>query len=217
MAFALAEPRRATVAIDVETKLPDNTLAPVEPTCDAYEPELRIVPMSLADYLAIEETKQKIEWVDGWAVYHMSPAMSDHGWLQIEIGVLLRQSLPTCSVHADSGLNLNRSRRVPDLTVFPKKVPSQHFIADVPIIAVEILSSSTREQDEVFKRAEYALAGIGQYWLVDPQYRRITVLNNSSSNWGAAIEINREQPQADILVEGYGTVHIDIDELMPPE
>jgi Uma2 family endonuclease len=38
--------------------------------------------------------------------------------------------------------------------------------ADV-LLAVEILSRSTRRTDSVIKRAEYADAGIGHYWIVD--------------------------------------------------
>jgi Uma2 family endonuclease len=38
--------------------------------------------------------------------------------------------------------------------------------ADV-LLAVETLSRSTRRTDSVIKRAEYADAGIGHYWIID--------------------------------------------------
>lgn len=37
--------------------------------------------------------------------------------------------------------------------------------------------STDRQHDLVTKRAEYARAGIPEYWIVDPQERRITVLS----------------------------------------
>jgi Uma2 family endonuclease len=44
--------------------------------------------------------------------------------------------------------------------------------------ALEIVSedAKSRERDLVTKRAEYAAAGIGEYWIVDPASQRITVL-----------------------------------------
>ena len=43
-------------------------------------------------------------------------------------------------------------------------------------LVVEILSASNRDHDLLTKRAEYAEAGIGEYWLADPETRRLTVL-----------------------------------------
>jgi Uma2 family endonuclease len=38
-----------------------------------------------------------------------------------------------------------------------------------PVLVVEVLSSSTRGRDLVDKRAKYESAGVGSYWVVDPE------------------------------------------------
>lgn len=43
-------------------------------------------------------------------------------------------------------------------------------------LVFEILSESNRDHDLVTKRDEYARAGIGEYWIVDPRERKIHVL-----------------------------------------
>lgn len=45
-------------------------------------------------------------------------------------------------------------------------------------LVMEVVSGGPqdRKRDLVIKRAEYAAAGIPEYWIVDPESRRITVL-----------------------------------------
>jgi Uma2 family endonuclease len=45
-----------------------------------------------------------------------------------------------------------------------------------PVLAVEILSDSTRGRDLVLKREAYLRWGIGEYWIVDPEARTVTVV-----------------------------------------
>lgn len=43
-------------------------------------------------------------------------------------------------------------------------------------LVMEIVSEDDRRRDTETKRFEYARAGIPEYWIIDPHYRRITVL-----------------------------------------
>ena len=45
-----------------------------------------------------------------------------------------------------------------------------------PDLAVEVLSPSTRQRDLQLKRSRYAIFGVLEYWLVDPEMRNILVL-----------------------------------------
>ena len=60
--------------------------------------------------------------------------------------------------------------RIPDMIVIPTVVyerdPPRVAAGDV-LLAVEILSDGTRKVDRILKFAEYAEAGIPQYWIVD--------------------------------------------------
>lgn len=52
-------------------------------------------------------------------------------------------------------------------------------------LAVEVVSEGKEnwERDYVEKRQEYAEAGIGEYWIVDPQEKKITVLSLEGSQY----------------------------------
>lgn len=42
-------------------------------------------------------------------------------------------------------------------------------------LVMEVVSEDDPDRDWILKRREYARAGIGEYWVVDPQQKRITV------------------------------------------
>ena len=48
--------------------------------------------------------------------------------------------------------------------------------ADSMILAVEVLSPSTRRKDTILKRSKYEDEGVACYWIVDPQAPSITAL-----------------------------------------
>ncbi len=49
-------------------------------------------------------------------------------------------------------------------------------IQGAPDLMVEVLSPSTAERDRNYKRELYERSGVGEYWMVDPFARSITVL-----------------------------------------
>ena len=49
-------------------------------------------------------------------------------------------------------------------------------IQGAPDLAIEIISPSTERRDRIVKRNLYARHGVGEYWLVDPYAKTITVL-----------------------------------------
>jgi Uma2 family endonuclease len=68
--------------------------------------------------------------------------------------------------------------RAPDLVVLrhindPRNQDAFWLGAD---LVVEIVSPDHVERDTVLKRADYAVAGISEYWIVDPAEETITVL-----------------------------------------
>jgi Uma2 family endonuclease len=56
--------------------------------------------------------------------------------------------------------------RIPDLTLWSTPVDGLWLPLDNLLLAVEIVSPSSRSMDQVVKVQEYAAAGIPQYWVV---------------------------------------------------
>jgi Uma2 family endonuclease len=69
--------------------------------------------------------------------------------------------------------------REPDIVYLnPERMANTRGYPQGADLAIEVVSEGTenRERDLEVKRAEYARAGIPEYWIVDPQDHRITVL-----------------------------------------
>ncbi|NJN56271.1 MAG: Uma2 family endonuclease [Leptolyngbyaceae cyanobacterium SL_5_9] len=77
--------------------------------------------------------------------------------------------------------------RIPDLMVLTEELASalagtQRSIImpsmPPPVLVVEIVSPGTvnEERDYRYKRSEYAARGIAEYWIVDPQQVKVTIL-----------------------------------------
>jgi Uma2 family endonuclease len=84
------------------------------------------------------------------------------------------------------------SSRIPDVVVCSQSVWSQVIsrpgagvldFAEKPILVVEIVSSNRRD-DYVIKRSEYEVAEIPEYWIVDPQKKRVRVFVNPTQEEG---------------------------------
>lgn len=56
----------------------------------------------------------------------------------------------------------------PDVLVARRSDLGERNLEGYPVLAVEVLSPSTRHLDLAFKRARYEAAGCQSYWVVDP-------------------------------------------------
>lgn len=128
-------------------------------------------PLTLEDLetvRAVADSGHRYELVDGSLI--VTPAPS---WLhqvvssQLMATLLLTNPDPDRLVvlHAPFDVVLGADSAVqPDLMVFD----SRHHEPRTPLLAVEILSPSTRHIDIGLKWSHYASAGIPVYWVVDP-------------------------------------------------
>src|SRR5712692_1923904 len=65
--------------------------------------------------------------------------------------------------------------RVPDLVVFKKRPEKDFQVGQPPELVIEILATRRGNVERTEKLDDYARAGIGEYWIVDPFYRSIEV------------------------------------------
>jgi len=135
-----------------------------------------------ADYLWLtERTNRLVELADGW-IEELPMPTETHQRLSKRLLLLL-----DAWVGARRGIVLyaplrvriaERRFREPDLVALldaadPRRGDAYWTGAD---LVVEIASPDNADHDRVTKRAEYAEAGIMEYWIVDPDARTLTVL-----------------------------------------
>lgn len=79
---------------------------------------------------------------------------------------------------ANSALRTAESELIPDLMVrkFPIPPPLKWIEVPIPLLAVEVLSQTTRQRDHENKRRFYLANGIAEYWIVDGRERTIRVI-----------------------------------------
>ena len=133
--------------------------------------------MSLDEFLALGETDERLELVDG-VLYIMPTATTDHQFILTQllwyfVSYLDSFAEPPARFYPDITTILSPElRRVvePDLVVIlagRDDIRSVRHVEGVPDIVVEILSSD-RNRDLVRKRQLYAEAGVREYWIFDP-------------------------------------------------
>lgn len=152
--------------------------------CDTSPPTeatpYRREPWTEADYLALDETADRVELIDGKLRVSAAPSRPHRDITRI----LLNAIWPTASAvglraHATSNLRLAPGRIViPDIVV--AKVGRLGDITDAgeAILVCEITSPGNAATDRVQKMHFYAAAGIEWYLLVEPdltEYESITV------------------------------------------
>ncbi len=118
------------------------------------------------------------EWVDGEVYLMGTPSLAHQllsGWLYrflsgfVEFHDLGLVLIPLATRLADVP-----ARRDPDLLFIAKSrlpLPRDNHLEGPPDLAVEIVSPDGAVRDWQTKRAEYAAAGVREYWIVDPLTR----------------------------------------------
>ena len=81
---------------------------------------------------------------------------------------------------------------VPDLVVVLSEndIITDTRIVGAPDLIVEILSPSTRTNDENLKRRLYEQAGVPNYWIVDPDANSVTALRMSDGLYEQASPVS---------------------------
>lgn len=62
-----------------------------------------------------------------------------------------------------------------------RAIVTEANIQGAPDLVVEILSPSTRQNDEGHKKDVYSRYGVKEYWIVDPEERKVAVLSGGAS------------------------------------
>lgn len=153
------------------------------------------------------------EWVAGEVILIMSPASRRHQLLvQFLVAVLTEWG----EAH-DLGIVLSAPFQMKLNTVSSGSEPDVLFVAQEHLdrltptylngpadIVIEIISSESREQDEVTKLREYAQGGVREYWLLDPEREEVTFYVQSAGGGYQAGAIDPEGIYYSPLLAGLG-------------
>jgi len=163
---------------------------------------LQRVPMSWEQYLKLPE-RPRAEWVNGVAVIMNAPPAFGHGDCAVRLAASLVNALPDLYVVSEVRLWVAEDiLRLPDVMVTDSRPKDDWAVAvsEPPLMVAEVLSPSTRSEDMVVKAVEYARAGIGQYWIVDPEQRTIEVLRNIEGSWHSFAVLDDDNPELTVVL-----------------
>jgi Uma2 family endonuclease len=143
------------------------------------------------EYLAYDDgTDTQYELVDGELVA-MPPETHKNNRIAIYLLSEFLKIVPfnlICHKDTEIAVTGYRTRvRLPDLMILTEELLTalggkRATITDEmppPVLIVEVVSPGkiNEDRDYRYKRSEYAARGILEYWIVDPQQERITLLN----------------------------------------
>ena len=136
----------------------------------------------LEDYYA-RSNHRRVELIDG-VFYDIEAPTVTHQLVILEIGIQLstyikRENNKSIVLMAPVGVQLNCDNRTmvqPDLFVVSDRGKVQKsMVYGAPDLVVEVLSTSSRRKDMSIKLSKYSEAGVREYWLVDPDKKRVLV------------------------------------------
>jgi len=161
-----------------------HVLRPLEVHSD-YPYLLRLYGVSEAEFDALVGEDLKAEYIDGVVIVH-SPASFSHEDRQAFLLTLLRLYVEAHGIGRVVGSNAlfqAGSRQFsPDIMVISSGTPIvQKKVMGPPLLAVEILSESTRDYDLGEKRIAYREAGVREIWWVDEKARVVMVEQQGDS------------------------------------
>jgi Uma2 family endonuclease len=122
------------------------------------------------DLEAMPDDGNRYELIDGVLVVTPSPGIP-HQWAQAELFGLLREHCPPDLKVLMAPLDvLSPDTAVqPDILVARRSDLTGTYLTVPPLLAVEVLSPSTRAHDLNVKFIRYQRYGVPSYWAVDPE------------------------------------------------
>ncbi|CAN5896909.1 Uma2 family endonuclease [soil metagenome] len=155
----------------------------------------RGAPFTRAELDALPDDGRRHELIDGALVVTPAPRVS-HQLVVGELHLLLRQACPAGLYVVLSPFDVALSDDTvlePDLLVARKQNFTERDLPAAPLLAIEVVSPSTRRIDATLKRARLEAAGCPSYWLVDPGVPSVLALELVEGAYVEAAHVAGEQ------------------------
>lgn len=161
------------------------------------------------EYLSLD-TNRLIEFTDGVLEFLPTPKPS-HARISRFISDLLRAYVASKSLGdvfwAPFSVRIGPKKlREPDIVYLSHgRIPREDLPPDGADLVVEVVSEGgqNRDRDLRTKRGEYALAGIPEYWIVDPDSQAITVLTLAGNTYAVHGEFRAGSQATSVLLPGF--------------
>lgn len=162
--------------------LPQRRSQPGEPTWEILDRFPRQGEWLVEQYLKLPEDGRPVEFNHGALEVLPMPT-----WMHQELAFLLCALLRAVVIDGQTGRAVlppfhlrtgGQTFRLPDVMYLAPRSRSRFRPDgwDYADLVIEIVSPDDPARDYVTKRAEYAAAGVPEYWIVDPDQHRVLVL-----------------------------------------
>ena len=171
-------------------------------------------------YWALANEDLKVEYIEE-KIYIQSPASLRHEKLFKKLLI----SINTYVEEKDLGLLIgsrfpimlqDKKRVEPDLVFLSKQAIKTGKLTETifegePTWIIEIVSPAYRDHDTVTKRKQYALLGVLEYWIVDPEYQTIEkiIFKTKKEHLSESISTGVISPS----IESFDNFRLNIEEL----
>lgn len=156
---------------------------------------------TIDDLYALPED-YRAELIDG-VIYDMAAPKNTHqtiaGEIFLQLKTYIKSHKGSC-VSFPSPVNVqldcdNKTLLEPDVVVLcDRSKLLERYIYGAPDFVIEILSPSNRKKDMILKLNKYMNAGVREYWMVDPDNRRILVYDFAADNYPVIYGFDSEIP-----------------------
>lgn len=186
----------------------------VEDKAFVYQASKKQGEYTIDDYYALPDDR-RVELIDG-VIYDMSSPSFVHqgvaGEIYYQIANYIREHKGECVVRispVDVRLDCDDKTMVqPDvLIVCDRNKIMRWGIMGAPDFLVEVLSPSTKRKDCFKKLEKYMEAGVREYWIIDPDCRRLIVYDFESEVFPAVYGLSGKVP----IGIYQGKLEIDLD------
>lgn len=170
-------------------------------------------PMTAADLELMPDDGHRYELIDGTLIVTPSPAVP-HQRIVGNLYVVLRAGAPQHLEAMLAPLDITVSNVTvlqPDLLVAGRETLTGRTMVGLPVLAVEVLSPSTRLIDLNLKKAAFERAGVESYWVVDPEQPSVTAWQLAD---GAYVEVATAEGGETLRVDAPFTIELTVSDLL---
>ena len=138
----------------------------------------------------------RYELVDGVLLVSPAPSMA-HQRCQRDLGLLLHPLLQADQELFFAPLDFQPTDRrslQPDVLIMSREDKGDKAATLPLVLAVEVLSPSSRSIDMVLKRELYEQSGVLHYWVADPARRTVTIWDLADGRYAEAQVVSDAEP-----------------------